>query len=125
MMMARIQPFPPSKLPHVGMNWASDGSMIPAASGIGDSKSVTAALTGPSTLVLRILGRNISILQGGLMGIVTGLLMASGSTESTTLHSDHLNSVWLIQDLRSHVSQENRLSMNGRSYYRWIADLAR
>src|SRR6202042_63811 len=109
-----------------GSNWASDGSMIPAASGIGDYKSVTAALTGPSTLVLRILGRNISILQGELVGLIAGLLMASRKTQSSTLHSDHLNSVRLIQDLRSKVGQENKLrSMNGRSYYRWIADLAR
>jgi hypothetical protein len=51
-MMARIQPFPPSEPHHAGSNWASDGSMIPAAGEIGDPKSVTAALTGPSTLVL-------------------------------------------------------------------------
>jgi hypothetical protein len=49
--MARIQPYPPSELHHTSTNWASDGSMTPAASGIGDPKSVTAALTGPSTIV--------------------------------------------------------------------------
>ena len=60
------------------------------------------------------------------MGLIAGLLMASRKTQSSTLHSDHLNSVRLIQDLRSKVGQENKLrSMNGRSYYRWIADLAR
>src|ERR1700683_485752 len=42
--MARIQPFPQSKLHHAGSNWASHGSMIPVASGIGDHKSVTTAL---------------------------------------------------------------------------------
>src|ERR1700677_3183988 len=78
--MARIQPFPPSTLHHGGSNWASDGSMVPAASGLGDPKSVTTALTGPSTLVLKIPGRNISILQGELMGLVAGLLMASKNT---------------------------------------------
>jgi hypothetical protein len=77
--------------------------MTPAVSGIGDLKSVTAALTGPSTLVLQILGRNISILQGELVGLVAGLLLTSGSTQSCTLHLDHLNSVRFI---------------------RWIADLA-
>src|ERR1700735_4280801 len=84
--MARIQPFPPSTLTHAGSNWASDGSMIPAASGIGDYKSVTAALTGPSTLGLRILGRALSILQGELVGLIAGLLMASRKTQSSTLH---------------------------------------
>jgi hypothetical protein len=124
--IAKVQPLPPSNLPHCGLNWASDGSMIPAASGIGDPKSVTAALTGPSTLALRISGRNVSILQGELMGIIAGLLMASDSPVSTTLHSDHLNSVRFIEDFRSRVGQEAKLRyMNGRSYYRWIADLAR
>jgi hypothetical protein len=92
-MMAKVQPLPPSNLPHLGLNWASDGSMVPVVSGIGDPKSVTAALTGPLTLALRISGRNVSILQGELMGIVAGLLMALESPLSTTLHSDHLNSV--------------------------------
>jgi hypothetical protein len=91
--IVRVQTLLPSNLPHVRLNWASDRSMVLAASGIGDPKSVTAALTGPSTLVLHISGRNISILQGELMGLVAGLLMASESLQSSTLHSDHLNSV--------------------------------
>jgi hypothetical protein len=123
--MARIQPFPSSKLNHGGFNWASDGSMIPAASGIGDPKSVATALTGPSTLVLRIPGRNICILYGELMGIIAGLLMASHGTRSNTLHTDHLNSVRFIQDLRTKMGSETTLrSTNARSYYHWIADLA-
>ena len=122
--IAKVQPLPPSQLHHAGSNWASDGSMTPAASGIGDPKSVVAALTGPLTMVLRILGRNISILQGELVGLIAGLMMTSGDTQSTTLHTDHLNSVRFINDLRSRVGQENKLrTMNGRSYYRWIADL--
>ena len=51
-----IVPLQPSKLPHNDRNWASDGSMIPAASGVGDVKSVTAALTGLKTIVLRLNG---------------------------------------------------------------------
>jgi hypothetical protein len=122
--LARIQPLPSSNLPHNRSNWASDGSMIPAVSGIGDPKSVTAALTGPTTLVLRISSRNVLILQGELVGLVVGLTQTTGNPQSSTLHTDHLNSVRLIQDLRSEVGQENRLrNMNGRSYYRWIADL--
>jgi hypothetical protein len=125
-MIAKVQPLPPSNLPHVGLNWASDGSMVPVGSGIGDSKSVMAALAGPSTLALRISGRNVSILQGELIGIVAGLLMASESPQSSTLHTDHLNSVRLIEDFRSKVGQDAKLMyMNGRSYYCWIADLAR
>jgi hypothetical protein len=119
--LAAIVPLKPTQLPHMGVNWASDGSMVPAASGIGDVKSVTAALTGPKSIVLRLDGHNISILQGEL---IMGLLMTSGSTGSTTLYSDHLNSVRLIEDLRSKIGQETRLrSINGRSYYRWIANL--
>src|ERR1700722_12476572 len=49
MMIARIQTLSSLQLYHASSNWASDGSMKPAASGIGDPKSVIAALTGPST----------------------------------------------------------------------------
>ena len=53
-----------------------------------------------------------------------GLLMASRSTGSTMLYSDHLNSVQLIEDLRSTIGQETRLQLtNGRSFYRWIVNL--
>src|ERR1700722_1190245 len=56
--------------------------------------------------------------------IIAGLLMTIGNTQSSTLHTDHLNSVQFIEDLRSKVGQENKLrTMNGRSYYRWIVDL--
>jgi hypothetical protein len=92
-MIARIQPLLPSNLHHVGPDWASDRSMIPAASSIGETKLVTTALIGPLTLILRISGRNISILEGELMGLVAGLLMALENLQSSTLHSDHLNSV--------------------------------
>jgi hypothetical protein len=44
--LAKIQPLPPSRLPHNRSNWVSDGSMIPATSGIGDPKFVTTTLTG-------------------------------------------------------------------------------
>ena len=82
-----------AQLPHSGVNWASDGSMVWSTSGIGDMKSVTATLTGPKSIVLWLDGQNISILQGELVGIIMGLLMTSGSTGSTMLYSDHLNSV--------------------------------
>ena len=36
--------------------WASDGSVAPASAGTMDDKSVTAALTGPMTMVMKIGG---------------------------------------------------------------------
>src|ERR1700683_3173036 len=100
--------------------------MTPAASGLGDAKSVTAALTGPDTIVLRLNGRNLSILQGELMGQIMGLILSSAVPKDASLYSDLLNSVRLIEDSRSSISQEARLrNMNGRSYYRWISDLAK
>ena len=114
MMIAKVQPLPPSQLHHAGSNWASDGSMTPAASGIRDPKSVMAALTGLLMMVLQILGRNILILQEELVGLIAGLMMTSGDTQSTTLYTDHLNPVQFINDLRLRVGQENKLrTMNG------------
>jgi hypothetical protein len=49
--------------------------MIPATAGVLDRKSITAAITGPRTLVLRIDGRNSSILQGELIGLIAGLTL--------------------------------------------------
>jgi hypothetical protein len=54
--LAAIVPLKPSQLPHLRVNWASDGFMVLSASGIGDMKSVTAALTGPKSVVLQLDG---------------------------------------------------------------------
>ena len=103
------------------MSWATDGSMTPAASGLGNSKSITAAVTRPTTLVLCITHQNASILQGEQMGLVSALVLADSSPQ---IYTDHLNSTTLIDDSCSVINQENRLRMmNGRSYYRWILDL--
>ena len=113
--------FPSSTLPHNSTIWASDGSMIPASSTISDLKHVTAAATGPSTLVLRVSHRNASILQGEQMGLIIALVLAESQPQ---IYTDHLNSTMLIDDSSTAVNQERRLrSMNGRSYYRWILDL--
>ena len=121
-----LVPLQPSKLPHNGRTWASDGSMILAAIGLGDAKSVTAAVTGPDTIVLRLNGRNLSILQGELMGQIMGLILSSAVPKDASLYSDLLNSVRLIEDSRSSINQDARLrNMNGRSYYQWILDLAK
>ncbi|KAJ7854789.1 hypothetical protein B0H13DRAFT_2358283 [Mycena leptocephala] len=104
--------------------WGSDGSMTPAAAGIIDPKSVTAALTGPLTVVLKIEGRNISILQGELIGLILGLTLSPIDDPDAVLYTDHLNSVRLIEDSRTIVDQRHRLrTMNARSYYRWILAL--
>lgn len=113
--------FLPSPSTHNNNTWATDGSMIPASSSISDSKFITAAATGPLTLILRVAHRNASILQGEQMGLVTALVLAKPSPQ---IYTDHLNSTMLIDDSSTAVNQDRRLrSMNGRSYYRWILDL--
>jgi hypothetical protein len=98
--------------------------MIPAAASILDNKSVTAALTGLKTLVMKIEGRNVSILHGELMGLITALALSNPSDNASVLYTDHLNSVRLIEDSRTAVEQQTRLrGMNGRAYYRWILAL--
>ena len=100
--------------------------MIPAASGLGEAESVTAALTGPKTIVVRLNGRNMSILHGELMGQIMGLIQSSAGSKEVRIYSDLLNSVRIIEDSRSSISQVARLqNMNGRSYYRWMLDLAK
>lgn len=95
--------------------------MIPAASSIGDDKSITSAVSGPLSIILRIPHRNASILQGEQMGLVSALVLAK---ERPLIFTDHLNSTLLISDSQTLLYQDRRLrSMNGRSYYRWILDL--
>ena len=110
--------------------WASDGSMVPATVGITEPKTVIGAATGTSTLALRVPGLNVSILHGELVGLITALVLSGKShgvrspNTSTTLLTDHLNSVRLVHDNQSSINQEPRLrNMNGRSYYRWIMNL--
>jgi hypothetical protein len=122
--LSHILAMPPSTLPHQNRAWGSDGSMIPATSGIGDDKSVTAAVTGPQTVVVRLSGRNMFVLHGELVGLVMGLVLSNNNTPNNKLFTDHLNSVRFIEDTKTSINQENRLrNMNGRSYYRWIMDL--
>ena len=103
----------------------SMSTMKPASATMEDDKVVLGAATGSSTLVLKVPGRNISILQGEQIGLITALILAGRiSSDTQRLLTDHLNSVRLIEDSRSSVSQAPRLrNMNGRSYYRWILSL--
>jgi len=108
-----------------GCTWVLDGSMKPASATIKDDKVVLGTATGPLTLVLKIPGRNISILHGEQIGLITALILAGrNSSDVQHLLTDHLNSVRLIEDSQSNVSQVPCLcNMNGRSYYQWILSL--
>lgn len=115
-----------------GSMWASDGSMQPAGAGILDQKSVTAALVGSQSLALQVPGRNISILQGEVMGLIMGGVLAARPDPNShdvprphvTLLTDHLNSTRTLGDHRTNVLRPSRvLAMNGRSYYRWMFDV--
>jgi hypothetical protein len=99
--------------------------MIPATSGIGEDKLVTAAITGPKTIAVQLSGCSLFILHGELIGLVMGLILSDNETLNK-LFTDHLNSTRFIDDARTSINQENHLrSMNGQSYYRWIMDLVR
>ncbi|KAJ7847451.1 hypothetical protein B0H14DRAFT_3867465 [Mycena olivaceomarginata] len=81
--------------------WGSDGSMLPAGAGVLDRKSVTTALTGANTMVLKLEGH--------------------ADDRNAVLYTDHLNSVRLVDDSKTAVDQQTRLRyMTRRSYYRWI-----
>ena len=104
--------------------------MIPVSANIMEEKSITRAATGQKTSVMCIPSRNVSILQGEQLGLIIALILSENSNlthqyERGQLLTDHLNSVRLIEDHKSGVSQTARLRyMNGRSYYQWILTLA-
>ncbi|KAJ7243120.1 hypothetical protein B0H12DRAFT_1131436, partial [Mycena haematopus] len=114
----------PSAAASCAQVWGTDGSMIPASAALSQERQVTAAATGPATVIVKLLGRNLSILHGELMGHILALVLCDDTTAVPCLYSDHQNSVNLIDDIRSDPSQISRLrGMNGRSYYRWILEL--
>ena len=93
--------------------WASDGSMVPAASGIFDPKSVTLAITGPRTAVFKIHGRNCSILHSEIMGLIAAHTLIDPG-DAHTIYSHHQNSVCLLADNNSHVDISTKIaSLNG------------
>ncbi|KAJ7694633.1 hypothetical protein B0H17DRAFT_931520 [Mycena rosella] len=81
--------------------WATDESMLPASAGLLQRKSVTASITGPITLVLRIDGSNIVSTQGELMGLTSGIIFADGSKSTPRLYTDYMNVVRMIEDSKS------------------------
>ena len=119
--LVNICGFPPSQATD-GATWASDGSMTPASATMMDDKSITGAATGNKTLVMRIPGRNVSILHGEQLGLIIALILSETPADSQPrngpktdrLLTDHLNSVRLIKDSQTEVSQTPRLRyMNG------------
>ena len=68
--------------------WASDGSMVPAAVSITEPKTIIGAATGPSTLALKVLGLNASILHGELAGIITAMILSCGSSGAQQYQRD-------------------------------------
>ena len=93
--------------------------MKPASATIEEEKVVLGATTGPSTLVLKIPGCNVSILHGEQVGLIIALILAGqNSSDVQFLLTNHQNSVRLIEDSQSNISQVPRLhNMNGRAYY--------
>ncbi|TFK21088.1 hypothetical protein FA15DRAFT_718181 [Coprinopsis marcescibilis] len=74
------------------------------------------------------IGTNISILQGEVMGLIASSILSgcSSGDGDTIILTDHLNSVRLLADSKTAVSQEARLRhSNGRSYYRWLLKTTR
>ncbi|KAF8218493.1 hypothetical protein L208DRAFT_1350804, partial [Tricholoma matsutake] len=104
--------------------WGTDGSMVPTSAGLLDDKSVTSAITGPHTVVMRLLGHNISILHGELVGIIGGLILSDPLDDSTMIYTDHLNSTRLIDDSQTSANIDACLRhMNSRAYYKWLLHL--
>jgi len=85
-----------------------------------DDKTITAALTGPITMVMKMGGRNMSILHGEVFGL-TWVTFLWSPNQDNQLYTDHLNSVRFLQNAHTSVDQEKGLRYrNGRSYLRWL-----
>jgi hypothetical protein len=98
--------------------------MIPASVGPLDDKSVISAITGPHTIVMKLLNCNISIPHGELVGIISGLVLSDSLNNSTVIYTDHLNSTRLIDNSKTSANIDAHLHhMNGCSYYKWILHL--
>ena len=116
--------FSPSEVSQDTQLWGMDGFMIPASAGPLDDKLVTSAITGLHTIVMKLLGRNVSILHGKLVGIIGSLVLSDPHNNSAVIYTDHLNSTRLINDSKTSANIEACLHhMNGHSYYKWILHL--
>ncbi|KAL0566993.1 hypothetical protein V5O48_015001 [Marasmius crinis-equi] len=105
--------------------WASDGSMIPAAGTILRKKSVTSSCVGAISCVFRVCGVAANIMHGEVMGLIASTILSashpSHQQHPVSHHSDHLNVIWLINHAKNSQNVLLRLRRtNGRSYYRWL-----
>ena len=82
--------------------------MSPALAGLIDDKSVTAMVMGPTTMVMKLRGRNSNILHGEILGLIMGHILSTPDHDDT-LYSDHLNSVCFLQDIHTGIDQEKFL----------------
>ncbi|KZV82964.1 hypothetical protein EXIGLDRAFT_736049 [Exidia glandulosa HHB12029] len=106
------------------LDWASDGSMVPAAAARHQRRSVTAAVTGPRSAVFILPGRASSILHGEVFAQIAAFTVAERET-AARLFSDHLLTTKLLDRYTSRAEAEPRVRrMNGRAYYRWLFTLA-
>ncbi|KZV89037.1 hypothetical protein EXIGLDRAFT_722026 [Exidia glandulosa HHB12029] len=117
--LARLEAIPPAGIELTQTLWATDGSMTPAAAARHQDRSVTSAVTGPATLVLKVKSRAASILHGEVMALVAASILSANPHH--TILSDHQNSVRLLQDPSFLAGDDKRIRhANGRSYYRWL-----
>jgi hypothetical protein len=80
--------FFPAEISRGTQLWGTDRSMIPASVGPLDDKSVTSAIMGPHTIVMKLCGCNLSILHGELVGIIGGLVLSDSQDNSTMIYTN-------------------------------------
>ena len=70
---------------------------------------MTSALVGQQPVVFRIAGSNETSIQGEVMALVSAalILLSWHESESQIVHSDHLQSVCLIEDIQANVLHPN------------------
>jgi hypothetical protein len=77
-------------------------------------------------VVFRIAGSNETSIQGEVMALVSAALILSSrhESESQIVHSDHLQSVRLIEDIWANSLHPNFWAYKAaRSYYRWLHNI--
>ena len=100
--------------------WATDGSYT------APDLTSTSAVVGPLTFAMTITDREPGVLHAEVFALVAAFVcIAQSRTPNASILSDHLNSVYLINDIRTHSLPSYFWSQkNARSLYRWLARLA-
>ena len=104
----------------LGTLWATDGSYT------APNVTSTSAVVGPVTFALTVTDRERGVLHAEVLGLIAAFIcvVEAGSPHAIIL-SDHLNSVYLINDIRTHSLPPYFWSQkNARSLYRWLAQLS-